>query len=203
MKTFKFILLLICTLGISNSAYSQTVRSYGAISVTGTMGPQSVPHLAISIEYHDGYILLNGYEKYVYRATNYDGSMQYYPVSSGDPTLRTTGILISGDYSYVRQFSESIMMGMRMELVYDFSFIGNGYEAAQNYMGTNSGGYYGGSSYGNSSRDWANCSSCGGAGRCSYCGGSGRDSYTSTGRCEVCRGTGKCAGCDGKGGYSY
>ncbi len=182
---------------------AQTVKSYAATRVVGTTGPQAVPTLAITIEYYDGYFLLNGVEKYVYRTKNYDGSMQFYPTEVGNPTLRTTDILVSKDYSYVRQFTQSFMMGMAMELVYDYTFIGDEYEAAQNYMGSSAGGYSGGYSGGNNSRDWADCSACGGTGSCKYCGGSGRDEYTRNGRCGVCRGTGRCAGCDGKRGYYY
>ena len=147
MNRAKFILLLLCFTSISMSAYAQSIKSYAAVSVVGTTGPQAVPTLAITIEYYDGYLLLNGVEKFVYRTSNYDGSMQYYPVVTGNPTLRTTGILVAKDYSRFRQCIESIMTGMKMELVYDYSFIGNGYEAAQNYMGT-SGGYDSGHSYG-------------------------------------------------------
>ncbi len=194
---------MISFLCVSIGLSAQTVKSYAATSAVSTMGPQEVPPLAITIEFHDGYFLLNGVEKFVYRTKNYDGSMQFYPAVLGDPTLRTTGILVSEDYSYIRQFTESIMMGMRMELVYDFSYIGDGYEAAQYYMENSNGGYSGGHSHGSSSRDWADCSSCNGTGRCKYCGGSGQDEYTRDGRCGVCRGTGRCAGCDGEGGYYY
>lgn len=192
------IFLLACLFCLSTGIQAQSVKSYAAVSVTGTTGPQPVPTLAISIEYHDGYFLLNGLEKYVYRTTNYDGSKQYYPVVTGNPTLRTTGILVSKDYSYIRQFQESIMLGMRMEIVYDYSYIGDGYKVAQEYMG-NSRGH----SHGNNSRDWADCSSCNGTGRCKYCGGSGRDSSTHNGRCGVCLGTGRCAACNGERGYNY
>lgn len=203
MIKLKSICLWICMFIIFMDCHAQDVKSYAAVSAMGSTGPQAVPTLAITIEYYDGYFLLNGIEEYVYKTENYDGSMQYYPTVVGSPTLRTTGILVSEDYSYVRQFTESIMMGMKMELVYDFAYIGDGYEAAQNYMGISNGGYSGGHSHGNSSRDWSDCSSCNGSGRCKYCGGSGRDAYTRDGRCGVCRGTGKCAGCDGKGGYYY
>lgn len=202
MNKLKCIFLLISCFCLSVGISAQSVKSYAAVSAVGTTGPQAVPSLAITIEYHDGYFILNGVEKFVYRTKNYDGSMQFYPAVVGNPTLRTTGILVSKDYSYVRQFTESIMMGMRMELVYDFSYIGDGYEAAQNYMGISNGSYSGGHSHGDS-RDWADCSSCNGTGRCKYCGGSGRDGYTRDGRCGVCRGTGRCAGCDGKRGYYY
>lgn len=194
---------MICFLSVSTIGRTQTVKSYAVTSVVGTTGPQAVPTLAITIEYHDGYFLLNGVEKFVYHTKNYDGSMQFYPEVAGNSALRTTGILVSQNYSYVRQFTESVMMGMRMELVYDYSYIGEGYEAAQNYMGISVGGYSGGHLHGNNSRDWANCSSCAGTGQCKYCGGSGRDEYTRNGRCGVCRGTGRCVGCEGKGGYYY
>lgn len=203
MIKIKYLWSWICIFIISMSCQAQNIKSYAATSVMGTTGPQAVPTLAITIEYHDGYFLLNGVEKYIYRTKNYDGSMQYYPAVVGNPTLRTTGILVSKDYSYVRQFTESIMMGMKMELVYDYSYIGDGYEAAQNYMGFSNGSYSGGHSHSNSSRDWADCSICNGTGRCKNCGGSGRDAYTRDGRCGVCRGTGKCAGCNGKRGYYY
>lgn len=202
MIKIKCICPWICIFIISLGCQAQNVKSYAATSVIGSTGPQAVPPLAITIEYHDGYFLLNGGEKYIYRTKNYDGSMQYYPAAVRNTSLRTTGILISKDYSYVRQFTESNIMGMRMELVYDFSYIGDGYEPAQNYMGISNGGYSRGH-YHNSSRDWADCSSCNGTGRCKYCGGSGRNAYTRDGRCGVCRGTGKCAGCNGKGGYYY
>lgn len=201
MKNSKLYVLLMCVLCISFMGQAKVVKSYAATSVFGTTGPQAVPTLAITIEYYDGYFLMNGVEKYVYRATNYDGSMQFYPAEVGNPSMRTTGILVSNDYSHVRQFSESIMMGRRLELVYDYSYIGDGYEAAQNYMGTYGGGYSGGYSNRGNSREWHNCSSCVGTGRCKSCGGSGRYEYARDGRCGVCRGTGRCAGCDGKGGW--
>lgn len=176
---------------------AQTIKGYAVTKVMSSMGSQAVPTLAIVIEYYDGYLLLNGVEKFVYRTKNYDGSMQYYPEQYGNLALRTTGILVSSDYSIVRQFTQSSFMNMTMELVYDYSFIGDGYEAAQNYMNLFSDGY---SESGNT-RDWSNCSSCMGTGRCKYCDGSGQDEYARNGRCGVCRGLGKCVGCDGKGGF--
>lgn len=203
MVKIKFIFLLICYLCISIEVQAQTVRSYAATRVVGTSGPQEVPTLAVTIEYIDGYILLNGVEKFIYRTSNYDGSMQYYPSVVGNSAIRTTGILISKDYSYIRQFTESIIMGMRMELIYDFTYIGDGYEVAQNYMGLSIGGDTGGHSHDHGSRDWADCSSCNGSGRCKYCGGTGRYEYARDGRCGVCKGTGRCVACDGKRGYYY
>lgn len=199
MKNSKLYVLLACVLCMSFMGNAQIVKSYAATGVVGPNGPQAAPTLAITIEYYDGCLLLNGVEKYVYRAKNYDGSMQFYPEVIGNPALRTTGILVSGDYSRVRQFTESIMMGRRLEVVYDYSYIGDGYEPAQKYMGSSGGGYSGGSN----SRDWEDCYSCGGSGRCKSCGGSGRYEYARDGRCGVCRGTGRCAGCDGKGGFYY
>ena len=134
-KKIRKFLLLISFLCLSLGLSAQTIKSYAATGAYGTMGPQPTPNLAISITFYNGYLLLNGIEKFVYKATNYDGSMQYYPAVLGNPTLRTTGILVSKDFSYIRQFSESMMMGRRMELVYDFTYIGEGYEPAQNYMG--------------------------------------------------------------------
>lgn len=202
MKINRLLLILLCVFSLPELGKAQTVRSYAATSVMGTTGPQPVPTLAITIEYYNNYFLLNGTEKFIYRTTNYDGSKQYYPAVTGNPTLRTTGILVSKDNSIVRQFTESIMMGVRLELIYDYSYIGDGYEVAQNYMSASACGHSSNNSYG-SSRDWANCSSCNGTGQCKYCGGSGRYEYSKNGRCGVCKGNGRCVGCSGKGGYYY
>lgn len=195
----KIILFFLCICYLSIATYAQTTKSYAVTRVIGSNGPQAVPTMAMTIEFHDGYLLLNGIEKYNYSAKNYDGSIQYVPATYSNPTLRTTGILVSNDYSVVRQFTQSSIMGMKIELIYDYMYLGDGYEPAQNYISSSSGNYSGN----DNTRDWSDCSSCGGSGRCKYCDGSGRDEYTRDGRCGVCRGKGKCVGCDGKGGFHY
>lgn len=193
-------IILLCWLScVSIFANAQIVKSYAAINVVGTTGPQTVPRLAITIAYDNVCLILNGVEKYVFRSTNFDGSMLYIPAVSGNPALRTTAILVSNDHSYIRQFTQSCVMGMTLELVYDYAFIGNGHEPAYNYMGSTSGIPL----INSDTRDWADCYSCGGSGMCKNCGGSGRDEYTRSGKCGVCRGSGKCPGCDGKRGYYY
>lgn len=182
---------------------AQETKSYAASSCMTSLGAQPVPpNMSMCLTFYDNYIVTMSGEKFSYRATNFDGSRQYYPVSAGNPALRTVGILVSADLMRVREVQQSTMMGMTMQLTYEYQYIGEGTEPAYNYSGAaaGGGGYSGGSSH--SSKDWSQCSSCMGSGNCKLCGGSGKNAYTRDGRCHGCR-HGKCPACDGKGGWYY
>ena len=173
-------------------------KSYGAVSCQTSMGMQAAPAgLATYITFYDDYIYYFGVGKCMYTRTNYDGSIVYTPTTQGPPALRTTAILVSKDYSRMQQVQVSTMMGMSMQMVYNYQWIGDGSHAAENLLGS------GGSYYGDDDDDDSpiTCHSCQGSGSCKYCYGSGRNQYTRDGRCGVCRGTGRCSGCNGKGHY--
>ncbi len=198
-----FVLISVMFSGLS----AQVVKSYAAFSCMSSMGPQAIPgKMAMYLTFYDGYIVTMTGEKFSYQATNSDGSRQYYPTSSGNPALSTVGILVSADRTRVREIQQSTMMGMTMQLTYEYQYIGDGSEPACQYA--NSGGSYNGATggysggYSSSSRDWATCSSCRGTGSCKLCGGTGLNAYTRNGRCGGCS-HGKCPACDGKGGYYY
>lgn len=177
-------------------------KSYQASSCSSSSGVQTVPTgMVMYIDFYDNYIKLMGYEKYVYQQTNNDGSIVYVPVVQGNPTLSTIGVVVSSDCSAARVFQQSVVMGMAMQIVYDYYCIGNGSQPAMSILKalSNYGGGYGGS-YGGGNSD-IQCSSCGGSGSCKYCYGTGRNEYTRNGRCGVCNGTGRCAGCNGRGRY--
>lgn len=174
-------------------------KSYAVVSCNSSMGPQAPPlNMAIWIDFYDGYLVLNG-NRYRYTTTNWDGSKQYYPVAPGNAALSTIGVLVSSDYSSVREIQQSSMMGITLQISYDYSYIGEGSQPAINYSGAGARSYiYGG---GNDSDSAKSCHSCYGSGACKLCGGSGYSQYERNGRCGGCRGTGKCAGCNGKGYY--
>ena len=87
------------------------------------------------------------------------------------------------------------MMGMTMQMVYNFQWIGDGSRPAERIMSAHA------PSFNNEGDGSITCHSCQGSGMCKYCQGSGRYEYGRNGRCGVCNGTGRCAGCNGKGSY--
>ena len=191
-------LLSFCVLCCIYAWSQNSTKSYGAVSCQTSMGLRAAPSgLATYIHFYDDYIDFFGVGKCLYTKTNYDGSVLYTPISQGIPALRTVGILVSEDYKMVQQVIVSSMMGMTMQSVYNFQWIGDGTRAAENIMSAHNPQYYGGS--GESST--LTCHSCQGSGMCKYCHGSGRYTYSQNGNCGVCYGTGRCSGCDGKGRY--
>lgn len=170
-------------------------RSYGAVSCcssTGTM--MAAPSgMAAYADFYDDYVMWNGMTKFVFDGTNADGSLRFYPVRKGPTALSTIGLLFSRDYKNVREVQQSSMMGMTIQIWYDYQYLGEGSHAALNLMGTTP-------DYGDTDEP-IQCHSCMGSGSCRYCNGTGRNEYTRDGRCGVCRGSRKCAGCNGKGTY--
>ncbi len=194
---FSIFLAILCAI----SALGATTKSYMLIACNSSNGPRPVTGTICScVEFYDGYLLWNGSHKYVYRATNYDGSMQYYPTFQENGMSRTIGLVVAPDKSAIRMCTESSIGGIRFWMNYEYNYIGEGLGPAANMMNGSFGDVYNGES-GSNSFEWTNCSTCTGSGRCKWCGGSGRDSYTPDGRCHVCRGTGRCAACRGEGGY--
>lgn len=197
MKKLLFLVLLSAAFNCKATAQEFT-KSYGCVRVLTSMGPQAPPAgMATWIEFYDDYILVMGYEKFVYSTTNFDGSMQFLATKSGPPAMNTIGWVVSEDFSSVKQVVQSNMMGMTMQMEYHFNYIGEGSHAAQNLMGAGSSNY----GYDDGDDEPITCLSCYGSGACSNCNGSGQYAYSRDGRCGVCRGTGRCAGCNGKGIY--
>ena len=190
MKRVLFIVSL-ALLTILNAGAQDFTKSYSCVRVLTSMGPQAPPAgMATWIEFYDDYILVGGYEKFVYSTTNFDGSMQFRATKPGPPAMNTIGWVVSKDFSSVKQVIQSSMMGMTMQMEYHFNYIGEGSHAAQNMMG--SAPSYGGGDY---DSDYT-CSSCGGTRQCKYCNGTGSYEYGRNGRCGVCRGTGRCQACN-------
>lgn len=190
MKRVLFIVSL-ALLTILNAGAQDFTKSYSCVRVLTSMGPQAPPAgMATWIEFYDDYILVGGYEKFVYSTTNFDGSMQFRATKPGPPAMNTIGWVVSKDFSSVKQVIQSSMMGMTMQMEYHFNYIGEGSHAAQNMMG--SAPSYGGGDY---DSDYT-CSSCGGTKQCKYCNGTGYYEYGRNGRCGVCRGTGRCQACN-------
>ena len=110
-------------------------KSYGAVSCQTSMGLQAAPAgLATYITFYDDYIIYFGVGKCVYTRTNYDGSVVYTPTTQGTPALRTTAILVSKDYSRMQEVQVSTIMGMSMQMVYNYQWIGDGSHAAENLL---------------------------------------------------------------------
>lgn len=195
MKT-RIILSIICVLCGLQVWAQKTTKSYSAISCQTNMGLRAAPSgLATYVHFYDDYIEFFGVGKCLYSRTNYDGSVLYTPISQGMPALRTTGILVSADCKNIQQIMLSSMMGMTMQMVYNFQWIGDGSRPAERIMSAHA------PSFNNEGDGSITCHSCQGSGMCKYCQGSGRYEYGRNGRCGVCNGTGRCAGCNGKGSY--
>lgn len=201
MKNRFLLLFLFIILGISILRAQNFTKSYQASGCISSAGAQAAPAgMVMYIDFYSNYIKLMGYEKYVYQQTNNDGSILYSPVNSGSPALRTVGVVVAKDCSAVRVFQQSTVMGMTMQIIYDYYYIGEGSQPAVSILNALSGYRTYGGSYGGSDSSMQ-CSSCSGSGSCKYCYGTGRDEYTRNGRCGVCNGTGRCAGCNGRGRY--
>lgn len=218
-KLLTAVLLIVATLHLAVA--QNATFSYGCIGVLTSMGPQTPPAgLTAWIDFYDNYIIVRGVEKFTYGGKNRDGSMRFYATKSGVPALNTIGWVISRDFSTAKQVIESSMMGMTMQMEYNFAMMGEGSGPAQMSMGGGSvpyggGGYYGGSSSGSysggssGSSVYTKCTSCNGTGVCSGCGGkrgSWQDTGYYTGRdvqswidCGSCRGSGRCPICYGRG----
>ena len=195
MKT-KVVLSIICVLCCLQVWAQNSTKSYSAISCQTNMGLRAAPSsYATYVHFYDDYIEFFGVGKCLYTRTNYDGSVLYTPLSQGIPALRTTGILVSADCKKIQQIMLSSMMGMTMQMVYNFEWIGDGSRPAERIMSVRA------PSYSNEGDGSITCHSCQGSGMCKYCQGSGRYANARNGRCGVCIGTGRCAGCDGKGSY--
>ncbi len=184
------------------------VKSYMAYSCwSQKTGSSSCPNLSLIVKFYDDYIqTFNG--KFYYSETTPEGNKCYAPLQQGNPALQTIGMIVSKDYSQVREVQQSTMGGMSIQIIYDYSYLGDGAEPAMqatpqyNYGG----GYdsYGSGSGGSSSLQ---CSGCGGTGACTGCGGTGamKGEYYYTGggsyvtNCPVCNGTGRCGVCHGSG----
>lgn len=125
---------MICVFCISMFGSAQTIKSYAAVGAMGSTGqPLTPPSLAVTVHYYDGYLLWCGVTKYVYRATNADGSKQYVPVNPGHPGLQSIGIVVSQDYTRLSEYTQSTFMGMSVGCVTYWQFIGDGSEPADIY----------------------------------------------------------------------
>lgn len=195
----KVIILMVIGVMCCLHAWTQNfTKSYSAVSCQTNMGLRSAPSgLATYVSFYDDYIVFFGVGKCLYTRTNYDGSVLYTPISQGMPTLKTTGILVSADYTRIQQIYTSYMMGMTMQMAYNFQWIGDGTQPAERIMSASVPRFYNENEGDNS----ITCHSCNGSGMCKYCQGSGRYEYGRNGKCGVCNGTGRCAGCNGKGNY--
>ncbi|WP_300726195.1 hypothetical protein [uncultured Bacteroides sp.] len=132
-----------------------------------SIGPQAPPmNMATYIDFYDDYIVWNGFQKFVYQQTNWDGSLQFVSMTAGPSALSTVCVMVSSDYSMVREIQQSTMMGMTMQLVYDYSYIGEGAQPAINVSGSNV--------LNGSDRSGSNSSSSGSR-VCSRCGGTKYD----------------------------
>lgn len=187
MRKILFICCLLTALIVHGQNFS---KSYSAVSCYNQMGMQSCPAgMATYIDFYDDCIYVMGVGKCKYSGKNMDGSFRYTPISKGTPVLQTIGVNISSNYQNMQEIQLSTMMGMTMQIVYNYQWIGNGRHAAENLMGTTS-GYY------NNDPDGYICSSCNGSRQCKFCGGTGAYVYSQNGRCGVCKGTGRCQACN-------
>lgn len=181
---------------------SQEIVSY---ALTRSYSPQTGGSLPCSINnslylvFEDNTVTHPLYGTLYATQSNYDGSTVYSPLYSENGALYLQGLVVSQDHRQIREISASSMMGMTLQMISEYSYIGDGKEPALNYSGASARAFISG----NPDPGYQNitCHSCGGSGVCKYCGGSGKDQYTSNGRCGVCNGRGRCAGCDGKGSY--
>lgn len=195
METKPTILFLIAILFALCADAQNFVKSYSAYrAYNPSTGYQMAANQAMPIYFYDGYIKTSTGGKFVYGGSNLDGSRKYYPTQVGAPILSTQMIIISKDYSQMREIQQSSFGGMTMQIIYDYQYIGDGEEPAQRMMR----GY--GREYEDSNSDYT-CKSCGGSGDCEYCGGTGKPSYSGETVCGICHGTGRCQGCKGKGKY--
>ena len=192
-----FICLIFASLGITDILAQNFTKSYGAVSCQGPTGMTSVPAgMATYVDFYDDYVFVMGNGKFKYYNTNYDGSKVYKAVRQGPPAMNPIAVVIAKNYSAMNLIVQSSMMGMSIQMVYNYQWIGDGSRAAENLMSAGSFSY---ESF-DDNNEKITCHSCQGSGLCKYCNGSGRSAYTRDGRCGVCR-NGRCAGCNGKGYY--
>lgn len=184
----KKILFFICLIFATIAQAQNFSKSYSAVSCYNQMGMQDCPvGMVTYIDFYDNYIYVMGLGKCNYSGINMDGSLSYTPTVQGSPILRTIGIIISKDYRRMQEIQISSMMGMTMQIVYNYQWIGDGRHAAENMMGSTPDINY--------DEDYT-CSSCNGSKRCKFCSGTGRYEYSRNGKCGVCKGTGKCQACN-------
>lgn len=187
MRKILFLLFVICCTCTKAQLFTKSYSAVKNYSISSMGVIQGVPMGAQYIDFYDNYIVLWGFgNKYVYKTTNLDGSRQYVPVKPTGYPVQEVGIIISKDCSYFKHIQQMPVMNMTVQMITEYSWIGDGAEPAQSLL----------NSYSNT---YVECSSCRGTGNCKFCQGTGRDEYTRNGRCGVCRGTGRCAGCNGKG----
>lgn len=191
MKKIIFLLFAVCCTYAKAQLFTKSYSAVNNYSVSSMGVMQGVPMGAAYIDFYDNHIILWGFgNKYVYKATNPDGSRQYVPVTPTGYPLQEVGVVVSKDFSFFKHIQQMQVMNMTAQMITEYSWIGDGSEPAMEFMnGDNptNGGY---------DADII-CSDCQGSGVCKYCGGTGRG--TASVLCGLCKGTKRCISCKGKG----
>lgn len=201
MKKILTLFLVLCTMfGINAQSFTGSyalVSTYCPQTNTSNYGMNSM-----WIEFYDTYIIAFPYGKLFRSAINLDGSSTYMPVgNAGNASLgQLEAIVVSSDKSQVQEYLVSTNLGLTLNMIESFKFIGEGKEPFETYMQSllnssqGDSGYEGGRSSRRSQRGASTCSACGGTGvdptpnsggsrvswrayynpngtRCPYCGG--------------------------------
>ncbi len=173
------------------------IKSYSAYRCwSPNTGTQNAANIATAVYFYDDHIrTFTG--NFIYSGRNAEDALIYVPELQGSSILSTQMIIISSDFSQMREVQQSSFGGMTIQIIYDFQYIGDGDEPAKKMATTN---YFLNKDYNDEPSSYT-CKSCGGTGLCQYCNGTGNPTYSGESVCGICHGTGRCQGCHGKGKY--